>query len=194
MLTEDDLVEVEGDAAALLRAAKLADDERVDVVALARATMGAPPMLSRTGAESTRIRVYDQWRAVVRAHVPAPRARWLVCHELAEHHYLSRGYRGEDIEARSDALGAALVVPRRLARAAMAHHGHRIARLAATLGVTQALSLLRVGEVDRRPVLLLRRPGVRLARGAAFEWPSEIGRRARSVKLTDEAREGWMAR
>jgi hypothetical protein len=150
-------------------------------------------MLARTGPEACLIRVYEQWRVVVRRSVPAPRARWLVCHELAEHHYLRLGYRGADVEARCDALGAALVLPRRLAQLAIREHAHRVSALARSLGVTQALALLRVGEVTRRPVLLERRPGVRLARGAPVEWSIDK-RVAHPVKLSDEGRWGWMRR
>jgi hypothetical protein len=192
-VTNEDLADVEGDAALLLREARIEDDEPVPVAKLCRSLIGEGPMLTRSGPEACCIRVRERWRVCVRSFVAPARARWLVCHELAEYHYARTGYRGADVEARCDALGAALVVPRRLMLSAMGVHSHRVHSLARSLGVTQALALLRVGEVSGRPVMLERRPGVRLSRGEEFIW-AESHPCAHPVKLPDEGRWGWMRR
>lgn len=194
-LDESVIADVAGDADLLLRLAKCPDDEKVDVIKLCRSMTRFAPWMSRLGPEAHRSLENKKPRVILRAGLPPARARFLVCHELAEIHYYDHlKYVGEDIEARCDALGAALVAPRRLARAAIREHGHRVHRLAHSLGVPQALALLRVGELDRRPVLLLRPQG-NIARGALFEWPQERvrDRSVHPIKLSDEDRWGLMA-
>jgi len=196
MLDEDAIADIEGDAALLLRLANVDDDQPPSVVTLCRRLTGHAPFLSRLGPEAQLARVGDDFRVCVRAGLLPTRSRWLVGHELAEFHYRRTGYRGEDIEARCDALGAALVAPRRLVRCAIREHAHRVHDLAEALEITQSCALLRVGEVDRRPVLLLR-PPTPIARGAAFPWPAAGQRQERRdfhpVRLVDELRWGLMA-
>lgn len=172
MLDEDALADIEGDADLLLRLARLDDEAPGDVVALCRHMTGHAPFLTRLGLEAQLARVGDGHRVCVRAGLPPDRARWLVGHELAELHYERTGYRGDDVEARADALGAALVVPRRAMRAAIRCHAHRVSVLSRALVAEPAAVLLRIGEVTGRSVALVRAPGVVVARGEAFPWPS----------------------
>lgn len=176
MLDADAIADVEGDADLLLRLARIDDEDVVDVLALARhRTMtGRGIFRSRTGPESYLSGWGDDTQVCIRAGLLPERARWLVGHELAELHYRRIGYVGEDREARCDALGAALVAPRRAMRRAIREHAHRVHSLARELQVTQSLALLRLGEVDQRPVLL-DRPGGVIVRGRDFVWPSGPG-------------------
>jgi len=189
MLDADALADVEGDASLLLRIAQVDDDEPVDVVALCRALTGHAPWLSRLGPQAQLARVGDGYRVCVRRGLLPERARWLVGHELAEWHYLRTGYRGEDIEARCDALGAALVAPRRAFLSAVRERGHRVYALADDFGVTHALALLRIGEVTLRPVALPRRLGL-VVRGEPYAWDESP---SHPVRLRDEGRWGRMA-
>lgn len=192
MLDEDAIADLAGDAELLLKLARLDDDEPPDIIALCRHMTGRGPWLSRLGPEAQLSRLGDGHQVCVRAGLLPGRARWLVGHELAELHFERIGYRGTDIEARADALGAALVAPPRAVRRAIKRHAHSVHRLALALNVTQSLALLRIGEVVRRPVMLLRKPPV--VRGALFAW-SESGRSdgAHPIRITDEPRWGLMA-
>lgn len=142
------------------------------------------------------MRVGDAWRVVVRRGVLPARARWLVGHELAELHFARVGYVGSDIEARCDALGAALALPRRALGSIMRQHAHRVHTIARLTRLTQSLVLLRIGEVSGRPVALLRAPAPTV-RGAAFGWPrklSPIVPGTHPLRITDEPqRVGLMA-
>lgn len=170
-LDDDALADVEGDADLLLRLASLDDEEPGDVVALCRHMTGRVPFLSRMGPEAQLSRVLDGHRVCVRSGLQPGRTRWLIAHELAELHYERIGYRGEDVEARADALGAALAAPRRATRAAMREHGQRPIALAVSLVLEPAAAMLRIGEVAGRSVALIRSPGVIIARGEPFPWP-----------------------
>lgn len=196
MLDEDTIADLEGDADLLRRCAGLACDDVPSPVALARAATGAPPLVaSALRQEACVARVGDAWRIVVsRRTLPARRA-WLVGHEVAELHLRRCGYAGSDIEERADALGAALVLPRAALRSAVRRHGHRVHTLARELRTTQSLVLLRLGEVERRPVALVRR-GLVTVRGAAHEWSRDVVRTpgTHPMPITDEpARVGLLA-
>jgi hypothetical protein len=198
VLDDDTLADLEGDASLLRRCAGLDDDALPSPVALVRQATGHPPLLSRAlRQEACFARVGDAWRVVVSARALPARRGWLACHEVAEQHLRAQGYQGADIEERADALGAALVLPRLVLRAACRRHGHRVHVLARELRTTQSLVLLRLGEVERRPVALVRR-GVVTVRGEPFAWPRRVGAEVpgtHPLRITDEpARVGVMAR
>ena len=146
--------------------------------------------------EACLARVGDHWRVVIRRSVPAARKAWLVGHECAELHLRACGYEGEDIEDRADALGAALVLPRSVLRTLTRDHGHRVHTIARLVKLTQSLVLLRIGEVERRPVALLRRDIVTV-RGEPFAWPRKLSvavAGTHPLRITDEpSRFGLMA-
>ena len=141
---------------------------------------------------------------LLRAGVPATRARWLVGHELAHDALNEVGYREPDVEDVADAVGAALVAPSRAVRLAIAAAGgHRVYAIADAFATTQSLALLRIGEVTGRPVLLTRK-GAPIARGGAFVWGSErkiseavrgLVREVHPLRIRDEPHKvGLMAR
>lgn len=171
MLSGDALFEVEGDAEVLITMAGGEASEGLSPQQLSLGLLGTRPTyapLLRTEAELAR--VAGSWRIFIRRGIPAARARWLVGHELAEWWYLRHDYREDDIEDRCDALGAALVAPRRLYLSARRHHGHDVRRLAGVLRTTQSLVLLRGGECMGTPTAVVRQRGV-LVRGEEFGWP-----------------------
>jgi hypothetical protein len=170
VLGADALVEVEGDAELLIRRCGYDPGDPPGVVALVAAYLGSPPQRAPIRAEGSLVRVEDQRRVYVRRGLSAARARWVAGHELAHAYYADTGYCGEDLEARCDALGAALCLPRPFFRRAHARLGPCPGRMARVLGVTPALAHLRLGEVTGRPVVLWR-PGEAIHRGEPFVWP-----------------------
>ena len=171
MLSGDAICEVEGDAEALIRMAGGEPSDGLSPQQLCLGLLGTRPTyapLLRSEAELAR--VAGEWRIFVRRGVPQARARWLVGHEIAEWWHLQRAYREDDLEARCDALGAALVAPRRVYLSARRHHGHDVRRLAGALRTTQSLVLLRGGECVGTPTAVVRQGGA-LVRGEDFGWP-----------------------
>lgn len=163
--------DAEADALEILRMAGHLDDEAPPNMAqLCRALLGAPPQIAPIRSEACLARVRGESRVYLRRGVDAARSRWLVGHELAEWYYQRTGYVGPDLEDRCDAVGAALVAPRRAYRLALRSVGSAIHVLAEAFVVPQALALLRIGEVTGRPVLLLRKPAP-IHRGEPYVWP-----------------------
>lgn len=167
MLTEDELQEIEGDVGACLRLAHVDDDEPPDLVAVAVAVTGSGPQLAPGRREGR----WTGRRIELRFDLAGtPRGRHVLGHEIA-HAYAERFLRREPTEAWCDAFGAALAAPRRAVRGAVTLVGHRVHALAELLEVEQAGALLRLGEVTGRPVALVRRPGLVVARGEPYPWP-----------------------
>lgn len=132
--------------------------------------LGAPPRLVPLMPEAALACVLGEPRIFVRRGTAPTRARWLAGHELAEWWYQRVGYRGDDLEERCDALGAALVAPRPTVLAARRKLGDEPIAIATELRTTQSLALLRLGECVRVPVFLKRQHHT-IARGAAYVLP-----------------------
>lgn len=195
MLDEDVIADVEGDCAVLYRLAGLEPDRAAPMRTLVVRLLGAPPRLVPMAPEATLARVAGEPRIFVRRGTQPQRARWLAGHELGEWWYQRLGYRGDDLEERCDALGAALVAPRAAFLAARHRHGDEPIALAADLCTTQSLALLRLGECVRLPVFL-RRAQHTIARGAAYVLPRNPERHPglRKVVIDDEPkRVGFIA-
>lgn len=165
MLDQDAVGDVEGDVEAFRN--ELDADERATMVDLCVAATGEEPQLVDHGPEGR----YVEGVVRLRRGLSDARARHRIGHELGHLFYERVEYAGADLEERCDLFGAALCMPRRAARAALRSVGHRVHGLAAHFGVTQSVSLLRIGEVTGRPVCLLCFRGP-IARGADFAWPS----------------------
>lgn len=143
--------------------------------------------VSHLPTEGSLEQVDGSWRILIRRGLSPARARWVVGHEIAEWVHLRAGYRGADIEARCDALGAMLVAPRSPFRRAIRDIGrHAVHELAARFRTTQSVALLRIGEVTGRPVMLQRWPEP-IVRGSAFSWPSPSTLRRRLLELGRDA-------
>ena len=142
-----DRADIEGDALALYRLARLEPDQPVAISRLVRALLDTPiQVASFTRGKAHLAWHTDQWWIYVRAGIAAPRLRFGIGHELAHWWYRRCGYSGEDIELRCDALGAALVAPMPLF-SAVRKRTSRIVQIAHAIGSTQSLALLREGEV-----------------------------------------------
>lgn len=135
----------------------------------------------------------------VRSNVRTARARWLAFHEMA--HPRLRTICGEDrrVESSCNFLGACCAVPRPALLAKIEEFGgHKIRDLAHAFGTTQALVLLRIGEVVGRPVKVT---GLReIVRGRTIEWPEtrlalagKVRKVCHPIKLDDENKLGLMA-
>ncbi len=196
--------DIEGDALAIYREAKQEPDRPVSIVRIVRALLHTEVKRADMshGHESDTCVVYGHQVIAVRKGIPGPRARWLIAHEVAHWWYARIGYRGEDIETRCDALGAALIAPRPAWQTVRRAVGCGIRELAGALATTQSLVLLRRGECDGVPAALVE-PRRVLVRGETWGWPDEatVRRVARSgapgvrrVRITDEwKRSGLMA-
>lgn len=196
--------EIEGEALSIYKLAKQDPDRPVSPSRLVRKLLETSVQrLALVGdRESDLACVAGQHVIGVSRRASPARARWLVCHELAHWWFDRLGYRGEDLEARCDALGAALIAPRPAWRTARRLVGDDVKRLAEMLATTQSLVLLRCGECDGTPAALVGQRRV-IVRGIDFAWPDEdvIRRVARSgypgvrkVRISDEyKRTGLMA-
>lgn len=164
-----DLGDVEGDADEIFARTGYDPDDPPSIGRLCLALTGFPPKFVVMRADGKCARLRDDWRVFLRRGLDRERAVFVTGHEMAEWWYRLVGYCGDDVEQRCDALGAALVAPRRAFRAATRIVGHSVHRLAAAFSAPQQLALLRIGEVTGRPVVLVRpRP---IARGDEFCWP-----------------------
>lgn len=196
MVGDEELAELEGDAAAILREANVDDDEPPPLGLVCERLLGLRPARTPNINREAKLdeRAPGRFQVLIHADVPSQRARWLVGHELGEWIHLQSGAQPANIEARCDAIGAMLAAPRRAVRALIGPR--RVRLLAETFGVPQSVALLRIGEVFGRPVALLRRGRPALYRGGPFVWPRRSEREgvAHLVRITDEpARVGLMA-
>lgn len=172
MLTDDDLAEIEGDAEEIYRLANEDTDAPPSMSLLCRRTVGCVPIrLHVAGVLASHGSLNGRPRVTYDPALDARRASEKIGHEIAEwwlkkHDRL--GPSNHRNEALCDALGAMLVLPRRAFRRALRTIGHRVKTLAGSFRVTESLTLLRVGEVSRRSVVLLREP--RIERGDPFVW------------------------
>lgn len=135
-------------------------------------------------------------RIVLRGGLAPEHRNFAIAHELAELELRRLGYLDEDLEEASDAIGAALVAPRRAFAVVLREIGADYAALADAFVATESLVALRMGEVTGEPMVLVTPQRVRV-RGATFEWGDEgdvraAARRAgpgvRKVRLRDDPR------
>lgn len=171
-LSPDDIVDVEADALALYRLKGFDPDEPPSMKELCWACIGSHPKRVRVVGESDITPVKGRWSMRVHRMVLPERAAWLIGHELGEWWYRTRGHAFSlaELEARCDAFGAALVAPRPAFARAIKRIGHRVHILARRFRTTQAVALLRIGEVAGRPVAY-EGTRARVERGDAFVWP-----------------------
>lgn len=174
--TTEELMEIEGDVVALLRAAKLDDDEPPDLERICEYLTGAGPQLAPLGPRTEgRVRktgIGNARRIEMRLGVlGTPRGRIVLGHECA-HVYAAKYLRREVTEPWCDSFGAMLAAPRRATTLAMREVGHSPVMLGAVLEVEPEAALLRIGEVSGRPVALERRAKRLVARGEPFPWPT----------------------
>ncbi len=176
---------------------RLADSDLSAALAPATLSMkllGTRPKMVPLASQGTIAHVKGQWRIYIRCGTPWPRARWIAGHELAHWWFKRIGYAGPDLEARCDALGAALIVPRPVLVQVHSKLGDNVHAIADELKTTQSLALLRVSEVTGRPGAVLRRDAPPIVRGEpCSHMPLEYGKpicnpAVKRVAITDEKR------
>lgn len=166
MVGQDEVADIEGEALAFWAAHRMEPGQCL--IDLCEAATGEPPVFEARETEGH----WDGERVRLSIDLSPRRARHVLGHELG-HVWLERDGRfvPPNIEERCDVFGAVLNMPRDDVRLWLRRHGHAYVGLAEHFGVTESVALLRIGEVERRPVLLLRqRPPI--ARGADFAWPA----------------------
>lgn len=172
---EDLLEDAEGEAMSMLLEAKFDPVEGGSVNLLCQRLIKSAPHYVRM------VGTADLWpfngRQILRVHRMLPPAvqREKICHELAEWraNTTSRAFASLGLrEMWCNAVAARLLCPTPAFKLGVREFGHSVRRLADAFGSTQAMSLLRIGEVTGRPVLLLR--PVPVARGQVFVWPSRM--------------------
>jgi hypothetical protein len=165
-----DQSDIEGLADALYRAAGLDGDEPSDLRQLATAMLGACDFV-RGGRRPALFRSGGVWVVTVPARLAGPTLRWALAHELCEHALEARGYVAEDREDVAQALTAAVLAPRRWARAVAREVGPRWEELAEALGMEPGAAALRWSEVTGWPLALVEARRV-YVRGRDWAWPS----------------------
>lgn len=165
MLSLDGVADVEGDAEAFRARLDLAVN--ATMIEYCVAATGHEPLYVDDGPEGR----YRNGRVELRHGISLRRLRQRIGHELGHKFYEEIGYAEPDLEARCDLFGAAMCMPRDEVRRATRRVGHRVHFIADHFGVTQSVALLRLGEADGRPVMLLCDRGP-IVRGAEFSWPS----------------------
>lgn len=190
-----DLADIEGDARDLLRMARLDPDDAHSIRAMCMGLTGAPPIVTPLIATEGRVSlVQGQLRVVVSSKLRLERQRWVAGHELAHVYYRRAGHESGALEARCDLLGAILVAPRRVVQEARRNHGDNPRAIASDIGVTQAIALLRLGEIGAVDGAALATSTRVVARGE-IAWPDAHALRTairkgipngKLVKITDE--------
>lgn len=171
MLSGEALTVIAMEADAIIREAGAEPADGLSVWQLCGELLGTVPEFVSMRTEAEVVPVNGRFRVFVRRGTRPARARWLVGHELAEWWYIVNGYRGPDIEARCDALGAALVAPAPFVNSLRAELGDNARLLAKRLKTTQSVALLRLGECADQAVALVRRNRSTIIRGPFVEWP-----------------------
>jgi hypothetical protein len=126
----------------------------------------------------------------VRASAPDP--RWTLAHELGHWGMLRCGVK--DSENGADYVAAAILMPRTEFRARLREVGADLAQLALPFGVTESAAVLRMGEVDHRPLALIAPHRVRVRGPEEWVWPDERAiRKGRSEerRVGKECRSRW---
>lgn len=151
--------DVEGLAAAVRRRAGVGDDEIVHAAEIAERVLGTRVIVAPDSPVSGRLLRHADGRYRVLLREVGPDANFDVAHELG--HYALRvlaGYRGAYEERLASQVGAALIAPPGVVRAARAAHGRfmrPVRPLADVLLLSQTATHLRLGEVleDGRAVV-----------------------------------------
>lgn len=197
---------VEGAARRLYELAGADVDQPMWTPKLARLVLGVGCIqwadASKMRSEGSLVRIGDRYRIYVRKNLPPERLSHVIGHELGHWICKQDGYRGPDLEAVCDAIGAALVAPKPAFHAALRALGvDNLPGLAKVFTASQSLVALRAGETTGRPMALVAPSTVRV-RGDEFAWPAteeirQLATRSRPglkrTKLTDEPRRVMVA-
>lgn len=98
-----DVAEVEGDARALTRMARLDPDDAHSIRALCLGLTGYPPIVAPIfNATGQVLMVNGAKRIAVSSRLSPERQRWVAGHELAHLYYGRIGHEDDELEARCD--------------------------------------------------------------------------------------------
>jgi len=183
-------------ASEVYRLAQRDDDRAVYPLELATRALGATairyePRLEVPGMLAP---VRGKWRLYLRSGLTRRRLAHVVGHELG--HWVCQREGVEDTEDLCDAIGAAIVAPRRAYLNVVARRGACLRNLAWYFATSETLVALRYAETTGIPLALITPRDVRL-RGK-YDWPPENELRAlaqsgggdglRAVRLRDDPR------
>ena len=151
--------EYETAANGLFRRAKVELDDPPGTIALARRLFGDDAVREawHDGLVDGAKLVYENGRPriYVRRYIDHALRNYLVGHEVAEWALDCAGYCEDDRERAANAIGAALLLPRRAFLRSFRDHGFDLAELAAQYVAPWGAVALRVGETTDTPVALV---------------------------------------
>jgi hypothetical protein len=131
--------------------------------------------------------VHGERRVYVRRGLPPQRLKFAVAHELG---HLALGLDSSTLENEDqcDALAACLLVPGTAFQAALSRR-REWGAIASCFGTSESFAALRFGEVTGVPLALVAPSRVRV-RGAAYDWPSNLGEPipgVRKIRIGDDS-------
>lgn len=193
-MTNDLLEEADSIALDIMRRTNVDPDRPVSTKTMAARMTGHVAQAGRILDAGQNAIVSGVHRIFWNVRLPNERVTWVVGHELCHVWFRMREEAHEHEDLVCDIVGAMLVAPREAFRRAVRTVGQRVHALAGHFKTTEALALLRVGEVTGRSVLLVR-PSSRIARGEPFVWPEDLRSVPRSVAhpIRVDGRWGMMA-
>lgn len=165
-------IDVEGEAAAIYRAAGADPHEPCSMVRLAQFLLGGDAVQVHAGIGSLAVFNSAAGAIWVRSGLAERALNHAVGHELGEWWLRRHHYSAEQIEAACDAIASALVMPRPAFRHAVKALGRNLPALSEVFVATQSMVALRLGEVTGSPLALVTPRNVRV-RGDAWGWPGE---------------------
>lgn len=165
---------------------------------LVRLQTGEPVVRAElVGRDASTFELHGKRRVAVRRGLSLPYAVFWAGHELAHVLLEHEGVTGAELEQACDYLGAALIAPRPAMHRLFNAHGFDLATIAAKTRSTQTWVTLRIGEVERVPLVAISPRDVRPRGPAEWVWPDERTLRAwareerpglRKVEITDGGR------
>lgn len=160
------------------RAGIINDDECLLPGQLIRARFGqdAIVLVSNLPTKAAVVRVNGAPVFAVRSSLSPIERRFCLGHEYAHVLCDEVGYRGDDIEAACDYIGAAIQTRSRVFRRAAKHVGANFKQLALDFGITETWAALRYGETADVPVAVVCPKRVRM-RGPAWVWGEAVSAR-----------------
>lgn len=140
---------------------------------LIRLEIGAVVRADMAGREEATFPHGGERLVALRRGLPLPYAVFWAGHGLA-HVLLEReGLQGEELERACDYLGAALIAPRPAMHRLFNEYGFDLGAIAAIARSTQTWVTLRIGEVERVPVVAISPHAVRARGPEEWVWPDE---------------------
>lgn len=199
VLTAEEMCELEAEALRMYADARWDPEIPIPPAVLVRALYGTAIVRSASLPRESLVSTVDGIITIcVRSTIMAAKARFLAFHEASHPRLASTCGDDPHVEDKCNYIAGALSVPRPAFMKKTQELGHHVHRLAQAFGTTQAVILLRLGELCSRSVKLT---GMReIVRGPEFDWPDtrlalagKVRKICHPVRLTDERKLGLMA-